>query len=336
MVKIAFFGTPAFAIPSLSKLIASSHRVVAVVTQPDRPRGRSQQLAPSDVKTVAVTHHVPVLTPERLDDSDFLKALQRLKPDLGVVAAYGRLLPTEVLTLPAHGLVNLHASLLPAYRGASPIQHAILDGNELTGITLMRVVNKLDAGPILAQAQHPIGPTDTTVDLERALAHIGASLLLRHVEPLIAGRLTGKPQDDAAATYAPRLTKANGQIDWHMSAGSIHNQVRAMHPWPRAFTYLERDAAERSGAHEDTQGDRYTIHRTAVHVPGSQESVHAFSEPGRIHEARGDLLTVVAGGCTALNILELQANGRPVMQTRAFLAGHGFKPGMFFTSRTSP
>ncbi|HJO37179.1 MAG: methionyl-tRNA formyltransferase [Vicinamibacterales bacterium] len=313
MVKVAFFGTPAFAIPSLTALIASSHDVVALVTQPDRQRGRGQRLSPSETKSLAQTHGVPVLTPERLSEPEFLRALGRAAPDVGVVAAYGKILPDEVLSLPRCGLVNLHASLLPAYRGASPIQRAIQSGDALTGITLMRVVAALDAGPILARATHPIGPDDTAADVAAALGRLGAALLLQHLDAFVAGDLTGEPQDDAAASCAPRLVKTDGQIDWQQPAKAIHNHVRAMHPWPHAFTHLD--------------GTRYVLHRTAV-------TTHSVTgQPGQILESAGRLL-VAAGECSVIEVLAIQPDGRHVMATAAFLAGHALSTGAIFASRS--
>lgn len=312
MVTVAFFGTPAFALPSLTALLASSHDVVALVTQPDRRRGRGNRLLPSETKSLALAHGVTTLTPERLSDPQFLDALAAVAPDVGVVAAYGKILPDEVLTLPRCGLVNLHASLLPAYRGASPIQRAVQSGDAVTGITLMRVVAALDAGPILARVAHSIGPDDTAADVETALGRLGATLLLEHLDAFVAGDLTGEPQDEAAATYAPRLVKADGQVDWHQPAQAIHNHVRAMHPWPHAFTHLD--------------GTRYVLRRTAV-------TTHpATGRPGQILECSGRLV-VSAGAATVVEVLAIQPEGRAVMSAAAFLAGHALAAGATFTTR---
>ena len=309
MVRVAFFGTPAFAVPALSRLIDRCD-IIAVVTQPDRPRNRGHRTVPTPTKQVAVIHSIPTLAPARADDPTFLAALRELAPDLGVVAAYGKILPEAVLAVPRHRMVNLHASLLPKHRGASPVQHAILAGDRLTGVTLMRIVAQLDAGPILAQAEHPIGGDDTTADVERALALLAADLIVRTLDPLIAGELRERPQDDRAASYAPRLIKSDGRIDWKRPAPEVHNHVRAMHPWPHAFSHVD--------------GARYVIHRTAVlERPGP-------GSPGEIVEAHGDRFIVAAGSGTTIEVLELQPEGRRVMSARDFLAGHQISAGSRF------
>lgn len=315
MVRIAFFGTPEFAVPTLAELIASPSEVVTVVTRSDRPRGRGQRSSASPIKSLALRENIPVLTPESLNDPSFLKQMQSLRLELGVVVAYGKLIPNNLLKIPTHGFVNLHASLLPAYRGAAPIQRAVLDGAEFTGVTLIRLNPRLDSGPILAQAQHQISSTDRASDLAIILADVGASLLQDNLNSIVNGDIVERPQDDISATYAPRLTKYDGQIDWTNDAHTIHNQVRAMHPWPHAFTYLE--------------GVRYVVHRTAV--------TKHFSDgrPGQILEAQGHRLVVAAGGRTTLEILEIQLAGRRIMKVHAFLAGHTVTSGSLFESSTS-
>ncbi|MBE55441.1 MAG: methionyl-tRNA formyltransferase [Acidobacteria bacterium] len=314
MVRIAFFGTPEFAVPTLSALIESPCEVVTVITQPDRPRGRGQRPSASPIKILALRKHIPVLAPEALNDSVFLNQMRALQLELGVVVAYGKLVPDNLLEIPTCGFVNLHASLLPAYRGAAPIQRAVLDGNQVTGVTLIRMDSKLDSGPILAQAQQSIRPTDTASDLASALAHLGASLLRDNLSNIMSGNLVEAPQDNTVVTYAPRLTKNDGRIDWNSDAPTIHNQVRAMHPWPQAFTYLG--------------GIRYAIYRTAVIAHPSK------GRPGEILETGGSRLVVAAGGKTTLEILEIQPSGRRVMEIQSFLAGHPVTPGSVFESPT--
>ena len=312
MVRIAFFGTPEFAVSTLVALIESPCEVVTVITQPDRPRGRGQRPSASPIKILALENNLPVLTPEALNDPVFLNQMRTLQLELGVVVAYGKLVPDNLLEIPTHGFVNLHASLLPAYRGAAPIQRAVLDGNEVTGVTLIRMNSKLDSGPILAQAQHAIRPTDTASDLASALAPLGATLLRDNLSNIGSGTLVAAPQDNSVATYAPRLTKSDGRIDWKSDALTIHNQVRAMHRWPQAFTYLG--------------GIRYAIHRTAVIAQPSKRL------PGEILKTEGSRLVVASGGSTTLEILEIQPSGRRVMEIQSFLAGHPVTPGSVFES----
>lgn len=316
-LRIVYFGTPAFAVPTLEALLASPHRILAVVTQPDRPSGRGQHLSEGPVKGTARRHGLEVLQPERLKDDVFLEAFQRLGPDLGVVAAYGKILPENLLAIPRLGLINVHASLLPKYRGAAPVHRAIVAGERETGVTIMRIVRALDAGPMLAVAQRPIGDDETSVDVERALATLGADLLMNVVSLIASGRSTEIAQDDREATYAPRLTREDGTIDWTQPAFGLHNLVRGLHPWPHAATYL--------GA------TRYLIHRTRVAQPAET----ATSPPGTVLEAAGDRLLVAAGGDSELQILEIQPEGRRVMTAREFLAGHRLQPGARFTQLPS-
>ena len=317
MVRIVFLGTPAFAVPTLERLLASPHEVAAVVTQPDRPRGRGQRVSESPVKQLAAGRGLPVHQPERMKDPAFVAALQALAPDLGVVAAYGKMLPDRLLALPRLGMINVHASLLPAYRGAAPIQRAVMAGETETGITIIRLVREMDAGPMLSRAALPIDPDDDAETLERALAALGAATLLQAVDDLESGRAAEQEQDHARATFAPRLTRADGAIDWNRPAGQVHDQVRGLHPWPRAFSHLA--------------GARYLLHRTAVVDPPAAGG--APRGPGQVLEAAGDRLVVAAGSGTALAILEIQPEGRRALPARAFLAGHPVAPGTLF--RTS-
>jgi methionyl-tRNA formyltransferase len=237
-LRIVFFGTPEFAVPSLDALLRSRHRVVGAVSQPDRPRGRGQKTTDAPVKARAATAGLPILQPERLKDQAFLDALRALDADLGVVAAYGRILTDAVLAIPRLGLINVHASLLPRYRGAAPVHRAIMAGERETGVTIMRVVKALDAGPMLAAVRRPIGPDETSDEVERHLARLGADLLVTSTDSLWMGHATETPQDDALATYAHRLTREDGIIDWSWPAERIHNLIRGLHPWPHAFTFF--------------------------------------------------------------------------------------------------
>ena len=307
MVRVVFFGTPAFAVPTLRGLVESEHSVVAVITQPDRPRGRGQRVSDSPVKTLAVAEELSVLQPGRANDPAFLAQMMALTPDLGVVAAYGKLLPDTLLTTPRLGMINVHASLLPKYRGAAPIQRAVLSGETETGITIIRLVREMDAGPMLGRVTRPIGPDETSDLIERDLATLGADVLMRVVDQLATGRSSEEPQDHRLAIRAPRLTKTDGVIDWTRSSAAVHNQVRALHPWPHASSHLD--------------GRRYVILRSH---PGSPSDIQPTAHPpvpGEVLEAARDRL-VVATGHGTLDILEIQPEGRRALAVRDFLAGH--------------
>lgn len=311
-LRIAFFGTPEFAVPSLDALLASRHQVVAVVTQPDRPRGRGQKTVPAAVKSRAMAAGVTVVQPERLKDSAFMDSLKAMAPDLGVVAAYGKILPEALITLPRLGMINVHGSLLPQYRGAAPVHRAIMAGETETGVTIMRVVKALDAGPMMAKASRAIAPDETSDIVERDLARIGAPLLVMVIEQLAAGTATETLQDDAIATYAHRLTKDDGVVDWSRSAKQIHDQIRGLHPWPHASAYLN--------------GHRYILLRSA---PTSGPS--ATSSPGSVVEASGDRLLIAAGD-GAVQMLQIQPEGKRPLAAREFLAGHRLQPGARFSA----
>ena len=306
-LRIVYFGTPAFAVPTLAALIRSRHPVVALVSQPDRPRGRGQHMAATPTKEVAIGAQIPVLQPTRLRDQAFLDQIAALQPDLGVVAAYGRILPDALLRLPRLGMINVHASLLPLYRGAAPVHRAVIAGDEVTGVTIMRVVTELDAGPMLATVTRPIGHDETSVEVERGLAEQGAGLALDAVDRLAHGSVVEVAQDDDRATYAPKLLKSESPIDWSLPARAIHNRVRGMQPWPMASAVLD--------------GVRVLIHRTAV------DDVQAGAAAGVVVEARGDVLAVAAGDGTVLRIVQLQPEGRRAMSAREFLSGRKLPPG---------
>ena len=305
-LRVVFFGTPAFAVPTFEALLASRHRIVGVVTQPDRPRGRGQKTAAAPVKARAEEAGVPLLQPSTLRDPSFMVALANLEADIGVVAAYGKILPEPVLTLPRLGMVNVHASLLPRYRGAAPIHRAVIAGERETGVTIMRVVKALDAGPMLAASRRPVGLNETSEEVQRDLARIGAALLTLTLDRVAAGNAHEAPQDDSAATYAHRITKEDGLIDWTWPADRIHNLVRGLHPWPHAYTYLN--------------GARLIILRSAV-----ANRSHGVP-PGSVVTAHGDELRIAAGN-EAVDLLEIQAEGKRPMSPRDFLAGHRMRLG---------
>jgi methionyl-tRNA formyltransferase len=228
-------GTPDFALPSLHRLL-ESHTVVGVVTQPERPAGRGRQVQPSPVHVLAMQHNLPVVTPTTLRDADVLQQLRAWRPNLIVVVAFGMLLPPEVLDLPPGGCLNVHASLLPRWRGAAPVPAAILAGDATTGVTIMKMDVGLDTGPILRQVALDINPDDTQASLGKRLSHLGADLLQEVVPDWLAGGITPRPQDESLATWAPPLEKQDGRIEWGQSAEQIARRVRAFDPWPGTFT----------------------------------------------------------------------------------------------------
>lgn len=311
-LRVAFFGTPGFAVPSLERLLASSHRIAGVVTQPDRPRGRGQRVTPSPIKALAASAGLAVLQPARLTRDAFEAEFTALDADLGVVAAYGKILPDWLLEAPRLGLINVHASLLPRYRGASPIHHAVMAGDRLTGVTIMQVVKALDSGPILAQADVPIGPDDTAVDIERLVASRGAALLLEIIDRMAAGPVPETAQNDALATYAPKLTKADGAIDWSRTADHIHNQIRGLTPWPHAYTFLD--------------DIRYILHGSHVGALPPEDAPPGTVVAASAHEG----LLVACGDRTVLEILALQLEGKRVMSAREFLATQMLRTGARF------
>ena len=317
-MNIAFLGTPRFAVPTLERLLAGGHDLVGVVTQPDRRRGRGQQLSASPVKATATAHGVSVLQPDTLRDPAFFSAFEAWKADLAVVAAYGKLIPDDLLALPRYGMVNVHASLLPAYRGAAPIHRAVMAGEGRTGITIIKLVRAMDAGPMLSRAAVPIGPHDTSETVEQVLAELGADLLATAVKDIEHGSAVFDEQDHTRATFAPRITRADGLVDWRQSAESIHNQIRGLYPWPHAFTYVH--------------GKRLLLRRSTVGTRPAESSAGHTVVEGEILVASRDELVVAAGQDTALVLDELQPEGKRPLTAREFLAGHTLAPGTVFTS----
>jgi methionyl-tRNA formyltransferase len=311
-MRVVFFGTPQFAVPSLERLVHSAHDVVGVVTQPDRPRGRGQKVTDAPVKMTAVQHGLPVFQPARLRDPEVKETLTRWAPELGVVAAYGKILPESVLNLPRFGMINVHASLLPRYRGAAPVQRAVIDGMPETGVTIMRMVLALDAGAMFAKVTRPIGADETSDIVERDLAHLGASLLLDVIDDLAAGRAVEESQDDSLSTYASKITKEEGLIDWTLAAADIHNRVRGLYPWPHAFSYLN--------------GERLIVMRS--HVAPEPTS----ADPGTIVDVSPGAISVATGLGGRLAIDEVQPEGRRAMKVRDYLAGHPIQPGTRFSA----
>jgi len=314
-LRVAYMGTPQFAVPTLQALLASRHVVCGVITQPDRPRGRGQQVSFAPVKAVALEHGLPVFQPERLRVPEVEAMLRTWAPDLGVVAAYGKIIPESLIQIPPLGMINVHASLLPRLRGAAPIHRAVIDGDTETGVTIMRIVKALDAGAMFAKVARPIGPDETSDAVERDLADLGATLLVSVVDQIAGGTSREEAQDDTLATYAARLTKEEGLIDWSLSATAIHNRVRGLYPWPHAYTYL---------------GDRRLI---LLATRSGAESVKA--QPGTIVAIVSDGFEVAAGQGRVI-VEQVQPEGGRSMRAREFLAGHRIQPGERFTPAPAP
>lgn len=313
-LRIVFFGTPRFAVPTLERLLASPHPLVGVVTQPDRPRGRGQKVSDAPVKALAAARGLPVFQPARLRDPAVEMRLRQWRPDLGVVAAYGKLIPDVLLGVPRLGMINVHASLLPKYRGAAPVHRAVIAGETVTGVTIMRVIPALDAGPMFAKATRPIGPDETSDVVEQDLAGLGAALLVDVVDRIARGEAHEELQDESQASYAPRLTKDEGPIDWSLPAQVIHNRVRGLYPWPHAHTFVG--------------GARVIVLRTRV------EPAAAYPQrPGTVLHVSRDALHVVAGDSGVVAVEMLQPEGRRAMSARDFLTGHPVTPGTVLGSR---
>lgn len=312
-MRVVFMGTPDFAVPTLAAIAARSDlaEVAAVITQPDRPRGRGKKLSPSPVKAWAVTHDIPVLQPVRARDAAFVTAFRDLKPDVAVVVAFGQILSQEVLDIPVHGCINVHASLLPKYRGAAPIQHAIMAGESVTGITTMQMDAGLDTGDMLLWREVPIHTDTTYGTLHDALMETGASLLVETLERLAAGTLVRTPQTGTSC-YAARITRETVAMDWSKKAQELDAFVRGLNPVPYAQTALN-GAVYKIGA----------MHR----------SEHTASAPaGTIVAADRKAGLVVATGDEDVEITEIQAPGKKMMETRAFLNGYTLPVGGRFSS----
>ncbi len=299
-MAIVFFGTPEFAVPTLKSLIHSGEDIALVVSQPDKPKGRGRQVMPTPVKEVALKNHIPVLQPNKL--SEIQGTLHEIGPEFLVVVAYGKILPKDILEVPKRGAINVHASLLPRYRGAAPIQWALLNGDSVTGVTTMLMDEGLDTGDILLKEETPISDSDNAQSLSERLSLIGAELLLKTLQAMRNGTLKPVPQS-GEATYAPPIRPEQGRIDWHRPAKEIENLVKGLYLWPQAYCYIGNE--------------RLKIYR-AVAIDG-------IGVAGRIESIEGGNI-IVGCGSDLLKIEELQAEGKRRLTSRDFLSGRRLRP----------
>lgn len=302
-------GTAPLSCDTLAELLnAPTLQVAGVVTQPDQPKGRGLRLQPSPVKEMALREHLPILQPEHARDETFLRDLAGLEPELVAITAYGQILPQTILDLPRFGCLNVHTSLLPKYRGAAPIQWAVLNGDAETGVTIMKINAGMDTGDILAQDRTPISPADNSQTLHDRLGRMGARLLVQTIPGYVTGEIQPQPQDPAQASHAPKIRKQDGQIDWTQPATAVWNRVRAMIPWPGAFTWIAD-----------------TPHPRLLKI-WEAEPVEASGDPGRVLHADKDGV-VIACGTGSLRVRALQQEGGRRMSVAEFLAGHPLQAG---------
>ena len=310
-MRIVFMGTPDFSVPCLHALIESKHDVVGVICQPDKPVGRKQILTPPPVKQEALAHNLRVLQPNSLRGGAGLAILEELQPELVIVVAYGKILPPDFLAYPKYGCINVHASLLPRYRGASPIHWAIINGDQETGVTTMQMDAGMDTGDILLVKKVPIGENDTAESMFETLSSVGAEAMLETIEHVEAGTLTPVKQDNSRAVNVGLLTKELGNVDWTKKALQVHNQIRGLYSWPGAYTFWN--------------GEMLKIHKTRLSTQTSSKA------PGTVVQTKGGLLVACGdGGCVEL--LEVQLAGKKRMDAAAFLNGSGLQKDMIFES----
>ncbi|WP_409341073.1 methionyl-tRNA formyltransferase [Paenibacillus sp. MBLB4367] len=305
-MKIVFMGTPDFAVASLNTLLDEGYDVVAVVSQPDRPKGRKRVLTPPPVKVEAEKHGIPVLQPEKMRSPESVAALAAYQPDLIVTAAYGQILPKAVLELPKHGCINVHASLLPKYRGGAPIQHSILKGEAVTGVTIMYMAEGLDTGDMLAAVEVPITDEDTGGSMFEKLSAAGADLLKRILPELLDGKLTAMPQNHAEATIAPNIKREDELLRWERPAIELFNQIRGLNPWPVAFTTLNGEVFKVWASQKPSETERRGDDRKA--------------EPGTVLQLTDDGIEVQTGGGT-LWLTVVQPAGKKAMDVSQFRRG---------------
>lgn len=303
-MKLVFMGTPDFAVPCLTALQEAGHEIAAVFTQPDKPKGRGYALTPPPVKEKALSYGLPVYQPATVRDGEAEALLREIGPDAVAVVAYGKILPPALLEIPRYGCINVHASLLPRHRGASPIQWAIVCGDEKTGVTTMQMAEGMDTGDILEQAETPIDPDETAESLHDRLSHMGAKLLVQTLQDLEAGTVTPQKQDETLATKAPLIRKEMGQMDFAKTAGELHNLARGFYPWPGAYTSLG--------------GKRLKVLETRLAA--------GDGAPGEVLCA-DDKLTVACGGHTALELVRVQLEGKKPLTAADLLRGHPIPAG---------
>lgn len=304
-MKLVFMGTPDFAVPCLELLAGSRHNVLAVFSQPDKPKGRGHNLTPTPVKACAVAHNIPVFQPATLRDGAALEVLKRLQPDVIIVVAYGKILPGEIIHLPHYGCINVHGSLLPKYRGAAPIQWAVLNGEEETGVTVMQMDQGLDTGDMLFVSKTQIGSVETASQLFTRLSGIGGQALLETLDLMEQNLLTPVPQDDNCATYAKMIDKSMSPIDWSRTAQEIHNQIRGLAGWPVALTKLH--------------GKNLKVHTAVVSDLSGKNNGEVLDNRKR--------LVISCGSGTALELLEIQLDGKKRMKASDFILGHSVTIG---------
>ncbi|MDR4946333.1 methionyl-tRNA formyltransferase [Neobacillus cucumis] len=304
MTKIVFMGTPDFSVPVLQQIIKDGYEVIGVVTQPDRPVGRKKVLTPPPVKVEAIKQGIPVFQPEKIRQEEELTKILALNPDLIVTAAFGQILPKKLLEAPKFGCINVHASLLPELRGGAPIHYAIIQGKKKTGVTIMYMVEKLDAGDILTSVEVPITEEDNVGTLHDKLSVAGSKLLSETLPLLLEGRLTPTPQNDAEATFASNIKREQEKINWDKTGEEIYNHVRGLNPWPVAFTTLDGQVLK---------------------IWQSQKVAGLEGEPGAVLKIESDGFTVGTGNETAIKIIELQPSGKTKMLSEQFLRGAGSK-----------
>ena len=303
MTKLVFMGTPAFSVPILEGLLEEGYEVVAVVTQPDRPVGRKKIITPTPVKEAAVKHGLLVLQPEKISGSEEMEKIIALQPDVIITAAFGQFLPEKLLQATVHGAINVHASLLPKYRGGAPVHYSIINGEKETGVTIMEMIKKMDAGGIYAQESLPITKQDDVGTMFEKLSALGKQLLLKTLPDILNGNLSPRPQDESKVTFSPNITREQEAIDWNKTAEEIDNQVRGMRPWPIAFTTYEQT--------------RWKL----LNVEALAEKTTA--EPGTIIKKDKKNLWIACGKQTVLAIKELQPAGKGKQAVNEFLNGSG-------------
>ncbi|WRP08398.1 methionyl-tRNA formyltransferase [Rossellomorea aquimaris] len=309
MMKVIFMGTPDFSVPVLQSLLDENYDVIAVVTQPDRPVGRKRILTPPPVKVAAEKKGIPVYQPEKIKDEDELNKVLSLEPDLIVTAAFGQILPNALLEAPQYGCINVHASLLPELRGGAPIHYSILQGKEKTGITIMYMVEKLDAGDIISQVEVVIDERDHVGTLHDKLSVAGAALLIETVPKLLAGDITPVKQDDSKATFARNIKREQEKIDWAKGGEEIYNHIRGLHPWPVAYT---------------------TLDNSVIKIWWGEKVSGTSGAPGEIMKIEEDGFVVSTGTSVGIKIIDLQPSGKKRMSAKDYLRGAGahLKAGM--------